>query len=359
MNALRAMIVANIKMTVRNRAAIFWLLVFPVIFIVLFGYLLTGSENSINVGLAGTETSPIASGIAEQMKQTPGFDVNVANQDKELAELNDGNRQVVVVFGPGSGDQQVSAKLYFDQKNPQVSQIALSAVQQFLSQANASLSNTPELIAVEVQGVDTEDTRYIDFLVPGILAMSIMNNGMFGLASIFVSYRERGILRRIRATPFPLTSFIVARVATQLIVAVAQSAVLLGVGRVLFDVSVSGNLFSLGFMVIMGSLAFLAIGFMISGLARNQEIADSLTNAISFPMMFLGGVFFPVDTAPAWLKPITHVIPLTYLATGLRDIMLRSQSLVDVWLPVVVMMATTVVALTLAVRFFRWEARAV
>jgi ABC-2 type transport system permease protein len=357
MTALRAMILANLKMTMRNRTALFWLLAFPVIFIVLFGYIIGNASTSIDVGLAGIDTSPVAAQIAEQMKQTQGFKVTVSDQEAELAKLNDGKRDVVVVFGPGASEGQIIAGVYFNQKNPQISQIALAAVQQFLSQANAAMTDAPQLIAVDIKGVEAKNTRFIDFLIPGILAMSIMNNGMIGLASAFVSYRERGILRRIRATPFPLSSFIVARIVTQLLIAVVQSAVLLTIGKILFDLQIHGNIVSIVVMVALGSLAFLSIGFLISGLARNQEVADSMTNAIAFPMMFLGGVFFPIDSAPIWLKPFTRIIPLTYLANGLRGIMIDGRSLVSVWLPVLVMLVTASIALTLAVRFFRWEAR--
>lgn len=356
MNAFGAMVLANVKMTVRNRAALFWLLAFPIIFIVLFGYLFQGNIG-MTIGVAGADLSPTTTQIVDQMKQVSGFSVKTGDQQAEMDALKSGDRDVVVVFAPGATADQTAAQIYFDQSNPQTSQVAVSAVRQFFSDANQAMTNAPQPIATTVQGVSTERIDYIDFLVPGILAMSIMTNCVMGLSGTFVAYRERGILRRIKATPFPLPSFILARISTQVLLSVTQAVILLGVGKVLFDIAISQRLLSLLGMIVLGSLAFLAIGFLVSAFARNSEVADSLGNAISFPMMFLGGVFFPVDSAPAWMQPITKIIPLTYFANGLRDIMIHGASLMTVWGDALVMLATAALALAVAVRFFRWEAQ--
>lgn len=357
MKALRAMIVANLKMTVRNRAAIFWLIAFPVIFIVLFGYLLGGSNYSMTIGVVNGNLSPQTTQVVDQMKQVKNFKVNTGDQAAEMKALNKGDRDIVVVFEPGQ-QGQTSARILYDQSNNQSStSVAVSAIQQFFSQANQSITKAPQPFVTSVQGVSTDAISYIDFLVPGILAMSIMNNGLMGLSSTFVTYREKGILRRIKATPFPLWAFIVARIVTQVIVAVAQAAILLIVGKMLFNLRITGDLLSLTAMLALGALAFLAIGFLISGVARNTEVADSVSNAIAFPMMFLSGVFFPVDAAPSWMKPITQIMPLTYFANALRDIMVHGMTLFAVWGDVLVMLGTAAVALVLAVRFFRWEAQ--
>lgn len=357
MRPLWAMIVANMKMTVRNRTALFWMLAFPIIFIVLFGFLLGGSDFSVNVGVVNATESPLTAQVVDQMKSVDSFKVSTGDRDAEMNALNKGDRDVVVIFGPGQGGSQASAEIWYDQANAQTSQVAVSAIQQFFSEANQAMSDAPRPIVATVQGVSTQSMSYIDFLVPGILAMSIMTSGMIGLSSYFVTYREKGILRRIKATPFPLSSFIVARILTSVVLAVAQAVILLGIGKLLFDVNIGDQIASLVVLVVLGSAAFLGLGFLISGVARNTEAADGIANAVSFPMMFLGGVFFPVDAAPAWMQPITKVIPLTYFANGLRDVMLNGATLVNVWLDVAVLVGTAAVAVVLAVRFFRWEAQ--
>lgn len=355
MKALRYMIMANFKMTLRNRTALFWNLAFPAIFIVLFGFLLTQDTEAFDIGVVGADTTSISQQAVASLDSSDAFSVKQGDRDSELDALNDGDRSVVVVFSPGASADQAEAEIFYDQTDPQRAQIALSAVQQFLNQANVEALGDQRPITVDVQGVESQDLRYIDFLVPGILAMSIMNSGMIGLATAFVSYREKGILRRVKATPFPLSSFIGARIISQVIVAVAQAMVLVLLGMLLFDLQIDGSLINVVVMVTIGSVAFLSLGFVVSSLARNTEAAASLSNAFSFPMLFLSGVFFPVDNAPAWLQPITKIIPLTYLANGLRNVMVRGSDLPSEWLNIVVLIATCAIGLIVSVRFFKWE----
>jgi ABC-2 type transport system permease protein len=125
----------------------------------------------------------------------------------------------------------------------------------------------------------------------------------------------------------------------------------------LFDLTVKGNIFLIGLVVLLGALAFLAIGFAISGFARNAETAASYANLITFPMLFLSGVFFDIDSAPDWLKPITRILPLRYLVDGLREPMTRGSGITTIWVDLLVLLATFAVGMLIAIRFFRWEAR--
>ena len=354
MKPLLYMILANYRMTLRNRMALFWNLAFPMIFIVLFGFLFS-TDFSVDIGVAGANANEMSEEIAGQLEAISAFSVSTGDRVDELEALEDGNRSVVLVFSEGA-EEQLRAELFYDESNPQQSEIALGAVQQYLTQYNLAAMDGPQPVEVTTQAIASNDLRYIDFLVPGILAMSIMNSGLIGLASAFVSYREKGILRRIKATPFPLSQFIVARIVTQLTIALTQAVVLIGLAKLLFDLRIDGNLLNVFVMVILGATAFLSLGFVISSFARNQEAADALANAFSFPMLFLAGVFFPVDSAPAWLQPITRAMPLRYLADAMRDLMVRGSTLPDQWFNILIMLLTAVVGLALSLRLFKWEA---
>jgi ABC-2 type transport system permease protein len=355
MNAFVQMVIANLKMTVRNRVALFWNLAFPLIFILLFGFLFSGDDVTIDVGVVNTDASPVAQQVTDEMQKVDGFKVTTGTQDQELGKLKDGDRTVVLVFAPGDAGSQANATLYWDASNPQIGQVAISAVQNFLNQANLAITGGPPPVAVKVESVTTTNLDYMDYLIPGILAMTIMNSGMIGLSSAFVSYREKGILRRIKATPFPLSSFILARIVSQLVISVLQAVILIGVGILVVGLDLNGSILNIFVMVTLGSLAFLSLGFVIASFARNQEAADSLSNAVSFPMLFLGGVFFPVDSAPKVLQPIMRLIPLRYLADGLRNLMVRDATLPGQWLNIAIMLATAAIGLALALRLFRWE----
>lgn len=359
MTALGHMILANFRMNLRNRMALFWNLAFPLIFIVLFGYLFnTGGFSAISVGIAGSQTSEVSEAIYQGFSTNDAFNVSEGSEGDELQALRDGDRSAVVVLGEGASEGQVSATVYYDDTDPQQAAIVQSTVQGYLDQFNLEALGENRPVTVASEGIASTDIRYMDFLVPGLLAMSIMNTSLIGLASAFVSYREKGILRRIKATPFPLSQFIFAKIVTQLSIAVAQAVILITVGRILFDLQIDGSYINILVMVMLGGLAFLSVGFVVSSFARNQEAADALSNAIAFPMLFLAGVFFPVDSAPAWLQVITRLMPLRYLADGMRSVMVEGGTLPEQWLNIIILLATAAIGTLLSLRLFRWESQA-
>lgn len=358
MRALFHMFIANLKMTARNRMALFWNLAFPMIFIVLFGFLFD-NDISLTVGVVGAEGSEVSQAATQVLEETEGIRVQQGEQSAEMSKLRDGDRAAVVVFTAGESPDQLNAEIYYDLTNPQQGELARIAVEDTLNQVNLATLGADKPVNITSVTVETEDFRYIDFLVPGILAMSIMTSGMVGLASAFVSYREKGVLRRIKATPFPLSSFIAARILSQMVVALGQAVVLISLGRLLFDLQISGQFISVFVVVLVGSAAFLSLGFVISSFAKNQEAADALANAIAFPMLFLAGVFFPVDSAPGWMQPITILMPLAYLADALREVMIHGASLVSQWLNILVLLVTATIGFLVSIRLFKWESSSV
>jgi ABC-2 type transport system permease protein len=342
---------------VRNRTALFWNLVFPAIFIVLFGAIFSRDQGvEFSVGIAGGP-STYRDQVVEVMSGVDAYDVTIGDPDHELEALRDGDRQVVLVFASDpepAGGGLPGVELYFDASDGPTAQVAVGAVRQLLLMVATAGLDQP--LTIDERPVRADDVDFIDFFVPGILAMSLMNAGVIGTSTIFVSYRERGMLRRLRMTPFPLSSFIVARIVSQLIIAVAQTLILVGMARLLFGLDIRGNpLLILGVLVV-GALAFLAIGFAISGIANNVETAAAYANLVTFPMLFLSGVFFSIDVAPAWLQPVTRALPLSYLVDALREPMTRDRGLEAIWIDLLVLMATFAVGMIVAVRLFRWDA---
>ena len=354
MRSFWAMVGANLKMTVRNRTALFWNLAFPALFILIFGALFSSDDGvSFDIGIAGAD-SPARQQASTALSETGAFQVTTGSEQDQLGALADGDRDVVLIFDePAATDAPPPITLYYDNTTGPNAQVAIGAVRQVLAGAFGEGSD----LQISERSVSTTSISFIDFLVPGIIAMSLMNSGVIGLSTAFVIYRERGILRRIKVTPFPLSSFILARVVSQMLVAVAQSIILAGLAMLVFGLEIHGNLLLILFVILLGAMAFLAIGFAISGIARNAETAASYANLVTFPMLFLSGVFFPIDSAPDWLKPITRVLPLRYLVDALREPMTRGRGLDTIWLDVVVLLGTFVVAMAFAIRFFRWDAR--
>ena len=205
------------------------------------------------------------------------------------------------------------------------------------------------------ESVESRDLGYIDFLVPGIVGMTIMQLGLFGVAFGFVQLKRTGALRRLFATPTSPAYFLSAQVLSRLIIGVVQVAILFGIG-IWFGLQMFGDYVSLLVIVLLGSAIFLAVGFAIAGWAKNEDQAAPVANLISLPMMFLSGVFFPRDAMPetSWRRS-PQFMPLTYVNEALRGDGQRGRGLVDLGPQLLGMGVWVVITFVIAVRLFRWE----
>lgn len=350
MNSFLAMLVANLKMTVRNRQAIFWNLAFPAIFILIFG-LVFGSDSlsSFDIGIAGAD-GPAREQVLAGLGSSDAFHLHEGSEEEELQALNDNDRQIVLVL-PETVGPDSPIQFYYNEQGGPTGSIAQQTTQNALYQ----IFGSGEQVPIDARAVSTRDITFIDFFVPGILAMSIMNAGIIGLSTAFTSFREKGILRRIKVTPFALWKFILARIASQIVVIFATSAILIGLAMVVWDLEVRGNWLLISLSILIGALAFLAIGYAISSFAKNTEAAASYANLITFPMLFLSGVFFPIGSMPGWLQPIINVLPLRYLVEALRQPMMYGKGIGAIWVDLLVLLGIFVVAMAFAIRFFRWD----
>jgi ABC-2 type transport system permease protein len=353
MHAFWAMIVANLKMTYRNRQAIFWNLAFPAIFILIFGAVFgNDSLDTFDIGVAGAE-GPVRQQVIAGLEGTDAFNVHVGDETSEMDELNNNDRSVVLVI-PEAIDAANPVRLYYNEQGGPTAGVARSAVTSTLY----GILGEPGEVAIESHAVSTLDISFIDFFVPGILAMSIMNSGIIGLSTAFTSFREKGILRRIKVTPFALWKFILARIVASMVVILATSAILIGLATFVWDLTVRGNWLLILGVIVVGSLAFLAIGYAISSFARNTEAAASYANLVTFPMLFLSGVFFPVSSMPDWLQPVMNLLPLKYLVNALREPMMYGRGLGAIWIDLLVLAGVFVACMAFAVRFFKWDSTA-
>lgn len=349
MNSFFAMLLANIKMSLRNKQAMFWNLAFPALFIVLFGSI-WGNVNfsSFNVGVYGPE-SEMKSAIVQALNEADGFTVHEGTEADERGALRNDDRDLVIAFPaePGGAIRILSSGEQGDMNT----QIAVGATKSVMMSVLGASVGTP----IEEESVDTLGVTFIDWFLPGIIAMSLMNTGIIGISTAFVSFRERGILRRIKVTPFPLWKFLVARVLGAMIVGLASTVVLIALSMALFGATVRGNWLVVFLAIVLVSTCMLSIGAAIAAIAPNVESAAGLANLITFPMMFLSGVFFPIDSMPDWMRPIMAVMPLRYGVEALREPMLYGHGLGSIWMPLSILFGLSVVAIIIAVRFFRWD----
>jgi ABC-2 type transport system permease protein len=351
MQSFLSMLVANLRMTVRNRQAIFWNLAFPALFILIFGAVFdTDQLGSYDIGVSGSEHE-YRDRFIETLDGNESFTIHEGDQDAILNDLEDGEIDVALIFGEPSAQAPVPVRLVSSASQSPDSLTATEVVRGVL----LSVTGAAAQVEISSESIDTQDISFIDFFVPGIVGMSLMNSGIIGLATTFVAYRERGILRRIKVTPFPLWKFTLARIASNLVVAMLTSAILIGMGVLVWGMEPTGNPLVIALAILVGGLAFLAIGFLIAAVSRNVEVAASYANLITFPMLFLSGVFFPLSSLPGWLASITQYLPLRYLIDALREVMNFGNGITVIWGDLLVLTGWFVVAMLLAVRFFRWD----
>lgn len=345
--------VASMKMFFRQKEAIIWTILLPLFMVFLFSFVSFDGFNAISLGVVNQSND---TAFVSALKSVKALKVYEGTHETELQALRDGDRVLVVVlpfkFHPGSSD---TVKTLLNAEKPQEGNVATLLVRRVLDeltfQQNVQLTR-PE---VSVETVNSRNLNYIDFLLPGILAMSIMQSGVFGVAFGFVLLKKRGILRRLLATPMKPADFIVAQVATRLVVLIAQVLVMIGVGIFFFELHFQGNILNLLVVGVLGGVVFLGIGFALSGLSKSEDQVAPLANIITLPMMLLSGVFFSRSNLPGFAHVITDFFPLTYLADGMRSITLDGASLGDIGGDLLGLTVWAIVSVFLAVKAFRWE----
>ena len=184
--------------------------------------------------------------------------------------------------------------------------------------------------------------------------MALMQLGLFG-AMPLVQQREKRILKRLNATPLRRWTLIGSNVLTRLLIGLVQTLLIVGVGARLFGVTILGNPFVVAFLVVLGALMFISLGYVVASFVPTEESANMVTSILQFPLMFLSGIFFPLEQMPGWLRTIAAALPLTYLGDALRQVMVGGTPFVPVLLSVGVLAVWLVVCFGVSSRFFRWQ----
>jgi ABC-2 type transport system permease protein len=207
-----------------------------------------------------------------------------------------------------------------------------------------------------VYGQDTiEGIKGSRYLLAGMLGYGVAATAFAGLAITLVIRREDGILKRLRGTPLPPWTYIAAVLCSTLIVYALESIALIALGRVLFDVPIPGRLFSVALTLLLGGLAFAALGLALTAAVRTAEGSSAVVNAIYLPMSFLSGAFFSPHSFPPFLRAIAAVLPLTYFIRLTRDVLLHGEQIWSNIGSVSIVVAWGLVGVVVALRSFRWE----
>ncbi len=352
----------DLKMTLRQREAMFWLLLFPLLLMTILGFVFKGSgEIRLSVGLVDLDGSALSRAVTEAFQAIDALKVEVGGEGEEREALRDGKRNGILIIPAGFGEAVASGRsgeviMLVNRSEVTTAQVTSSTLRGILEKMGQAMAGAPEVISVrEEEAGEVKDFEYIDFMVPGILAMVIMFSGLTGYSLEIATYREKGILRRIKVSPIPLPTFLAGGIASVLVFSILQAVVLVSFGVLAFGMRLKGNYLYIAVFVLLGSLTFLALGFLVASLTRNSRSAGLAAQAIGMPMMFLSGIFFSLEWVPVPVRVVARCFPLYYLGDGLRGVMIDAASLSDLWVDIAVLVGVGVAAFLASVRFFRWE----
>lgn len=354
----------SVRMFFRDRSAVFFSLFVPILIMAIFGVLNFGGSLNLKVGVVDESQSTLSRSFVDALKNVEGFSISEGNQETELATLKNSDLNMVIIIPsdfavaltPGqSVVAKPELKTYFDASEDQTNlEIGYTIIDKVLDGMTHQITQTPTLFSVSRESVATRDLGYINFIIPGIVAMSIMQMSIFGVIGAIVSWRERGILRRLLATPVRPSSILFGQVFTRLLISLTQVGLLIALGVIFFNLTVAGSYWTVLLLAIFGGIIFLSMGFAMSGMG-SQNTVMALSNLIVMPQMFLSGVFFSRELMPQWLAKVTSYLPLTYLADAMREVINKGATLGDIRTDLIGLAVWGVIAFGASVKLFRWE----
>jgi ABC-2 type transport system permease protein len=360
MNALLLLTVANIKSFVRDRAALFWTLAFPLIFVILFGSIFSGGNNRRSIGFADADVTPASAQLRGAFGSIEGVTIVPGDEADLVARMRKGEVSAVIVVPQGYGESvavkgaPATVTVYTDPSQSSADAATRQLVGFVLSAVNQAATGQPPAVAPTFEPIQTNDLTFISYLVPSILGMSLMQLGVFAAVPL-VADRQKLILKRLHATPIRRWQLVGSNVLMRLLIAVVQTVIIVGVGSALYNVQIAGSWLLIGALILLGSLSFIALGYVIASFASTEDAANGMTSAVQFPLMFLSGTFFPIDSMPDALKMVARALPLTYLGDGLRQVMVEGTPFAPLWVCFAFLAVWLVVCFGIAARFFRWQ----
>ncbi len=345
--------------TMLRRNTGFWLssIIVAVVSIIVFGWLFNPDTRPFELAIVDEDGSEPALSLVAAFDSVDNVDLASGERDAELSSLEEGERAAVLIipegFGASLAEGHASVLAYYDNTDLIRVGYVTTTVSAVISAFNEDMSGGASAVTIEARAISTKNVRYIDFLTPGMVGMAIMYINL-GVGFMLVTWREQGILRRLGVTPLRPINLILSQAVSFSVVSLLQVTIILGLGYLVFDVSINGSFAWLAVTVALGIAAMLAIGYLIGSFLHTPTAVNAVINAVAFPMIFLGRSYFPLDT-PAALTPLVLAMPLTHINDALREVVNGSGELGDLWISWAALGAWIVLGFTASVRAFRWQ----
>lgn len=332
---------ARFREFLREPEALFWVFAFPVLLACALGVAF-GTQKAAVV-LVGVLEGPSSNAVRSTLEGDEEVRVEVLTREAATRALRNGAIHVLVV--PGT-----PVTYEFDPSRPE-SRVARFVVDASLQGA----AGQQRALATEDRSVVVPGSRYIDWVVPGLLGMNIMGTGLWSIGFSVVQARVRKLLKRLMATPMSRAQYLASHIAARLAFLVLEAGALLGFAMLVFDVPVQGSwLVLIGFCV-LGAACFAGLGLLVASRAKTIETVSGLMNLVMVPMWVLSGVFFASENFPDAMQPFIDLLPLTALNQALRGVMLEGVGVMALWSQAVVLLGWMLVSFVVALRLFRWR----
>ena len=337
-SSLYQLTATRLKLTLREPEAIFWIFVFPILLAIGLGIAFRNRPADVLPVGATTEQLTQALAADKGLKATE-MDESVGTHALAVG--------TIVLLAEQRGDGVV---YHYDNTNPDARTARMIA-----DRAIEVAAGRKDVVAAENELVRETGSRYIDFVVPGLLGMNLMGSAMWGLGFSIVDGRQKKLLKRMVASPMPRWQFLAGYLLSRLVMLAIEVVFFLGFAKLVFGVPFRGPLWQLGLLCVLVSLVFSALGLLVASRAKTMEAVSGLMNLVMFPMWILSGVFFSASRFPAIVQPLVRALPLTAAIDAIRGNMLQGVQLGQLTAQVGILLLWCAVPFAVSLKIFRWR----
>lgn len=348
----------------RDKTAMFFTFLFPLLFLFVFGSLNSGNGDiSFKIALINKSDSSFAKDFVLQSEKNDTLQINkeITNFDQARELMGRGEIDTIIELpadfgapneqGIPSGDMIV----YYQEASPQSGQTIAAVMEGVLDDINRQLGHPDPPLGVVQKSTATANLSAFDYVFSGLLGFTLLSLGIFGLASSMPAEKKTGAFKRLRASPITAAQLIFANLLHYLMIGLVSVISMILVALWVFQFDMRGDYLTLALFVVLGIVMMFGFGLAIGGWAKNENQSAALSNLVSFPLMFLSGVFFPRFLMPSWLQDITAYLPLTPVIDGFRMIMTEGKGLLELGPQLGLIAIWIIVIYFIAIRVFRWE----